>query len=102
MNLSYLSYPFTCPGSQSEMKAVPVTSGTIVSVGIQNIGAKPDLYPTQFFPYAPNVAVAQVNNTSSEPAEWRVWLVVATSSAEEAPELGEIQDDTSEIESANG
>ena len=101
MNFHYLSFPFTCPASHFQSATVTLTAGNIVSVGIQNIGYRYDLYPTQFFPYQPNVAVAQVNNTSSSPAEWRIWLVVATSSAEEVPELGEVQHETSEIEPAN-
>ena len=102
MNIHYLSLPvLTCPASQTQWVTVPVSAGNIVSVGIQNAGYRPDLYPSQFFAYEPNRAFAQVHNTSSSPAEWHAWLVVVTSSAEEVPELGEIQHDTSEIEPAN-
>lgn len=103
MTYSYVPTPnYTCPGSQSQWATIPATNGTIVSVGVQNGGYKKDLYITQVFAYQPDRAFVQVTNTSTEPREWRAWTVLASSSDEEAPELGEIQLGTSEPESANG
>lgn len=102
MTYSYLNSPnYTCPGSQTQWATIPVTTGTIVSVGVQNSGYRKDLYITQVFAYQPDRAFVQVTNTSPEPREWCAWTVVA-SSTDEVPELGEIQHGTSELESADG
>lgn len=72
--------PFSCPAQSSQFPATPftVTSGTIVSVGFQNIGFAQLLRASQMFVLSPTTAFVQVVNTSFSSTEWVAWVVVDT------------------------
>ncbi|MDI9311412.1 MAG: hypothetical protein QM535_14465 [Limnohabitans sp.] len=69
------------PANTSYYGNFPVNNGKLVSAGIQNLGFKTKVYPTQL--YIPNTSTVffQIDNLNSSPVIILIWGVVDNASA---------------------
>lgn len=67
---------YTVPSNYSESVSISLGSGTIVSVGFQNMGNQQYFWASQMFVQSPTQAYWEVVNTEGSSVDWYPTLVI--------------------------
>jgi hypothetical protein len=70
---------YSCSAMSTQYNVFKPGTGTVVSVGIQNIGDATNLSASQIFAMSASSVYAQVYNDSLTSTDWYIWCVVDTS-----------------------
>lgn len=88
---------FTCPAGYSQMVSYNFPSGTVVSVGFQNMGNATSFWISQMFPLSSSQAYWQVVNSSGSGTDWYPYVVLYQPDGSAAFEVGNAKAESSTV-----